>query len=94
MDYAFSPWFIWEGASLLQTSLMGEIRDPSFTSSFQAVLFPVLGLEWERGLKSQHHFSSPSSVGVAWSQSHRHSRERLKPEDWKALVQGAGLESP
>lgn len=36
----------------------------------------------------------PSSVGVAWSQSHKHSRERLKPEAWKALVQGAGLESP
>lgn len=93
MDYAFSPWFIGEGASLLQTSLMGEIRDPSFTSSFQAVLFPVLGLEWERGLKSQHHFSSPSSGG--WRGLRVTSTlGKDKPEDWKALVQGAGLESP
>lgn len=44
---------------------------------FQAALFPVLGLEWERGPNPQHCFSSTRSLGVGWSQSQKHSWGRL-----------------
>lgn len=50
--------FTGEGASLFQTSLMEEIRDPNFTSSFHAALFLAQGLVWERGLIA----SSPPAI--------------------------------
>lgn len=51
------------GASLLHTSLLGEIRDPSFTSSFQATVFPVGGLEWEREAAAGSLAAGPQGVG-------------------------------
>lgn len=58
------PWFTMEGASLFQMSLMGEIEIQVSLRLFQAALFPVLGLEWERGLNPQLCFFSTSSWGV------------------------------